>query len=203
MCDNFFDVRAFGAVMTTDVNCGQVRGPVQFGLARSLHPIVSHEHAVTRCAVTTESEAQQQEGGNRTMGRKFTVPYALYRVHGYINPNLAAGPNGTGFSDDDLALLKRALDQMFEFDKSAARANMRPVACVAFRHESPLGNARADRLFARVVCKPKAGVQPLPGEADGDDGDARPPRSFADYELTVDDADLPAGVTIERWIDWT
>ena len=149
--------------MTTEVNCGQVRGPVQFGLARSLHPIVSQEHAVTRCAVTTEKEAQQQEGGNRTMGRKFTVPYALYRVHGYINPNLAAGPNGTGFSEDDLALLKRALDQMFELDKSAARANMRPVACIAFRHESPLGNARADRLFARVVCKPKPGVQPLPG----------------------------------------
>ena len=167
MCKNFFDVRAFGAVMTTDVNCGQVRGPVQFGLARSLHAIVTHEHAVTRCAVTTEKEAQQQEGGNRTMGRKFTVPYALYRVHGYINPNLAADPNGTGFSDDDLALLKRALDQMFEFDKSAARANMRPVACIAFRHESPLGNARADRLFARVVCKPKPGVQPLPGEAGG------------------------------------
>jgi len=200
MCKNFFDVRAFGAVMTTDVNCGQVRGPVQFGLARSLHAIVTHEHAVTRCAVTTEKEAQQQEGGNRTMGRKFTVPYALYRVHGYINPNLAAGPNGTGFSDDDLALLKRALDQMFEFDKSAARANMRPVACVAFRHESSLGNARADQLFARVVCKPKAGVQPLTEVAGGDD---RPPRSFADYELTVNDADLPAGVTVERWIDWT
>src|SRR5262245_35670629 len=99
MCDNFFDVRAFGAVMTTDVNCGQVRGPIQFGLARSLQPIVSHEHAVTRCAVTTEREAQSQEGGNRTMGRKFTVPYGLYRVHGYINPNLASGPNGTGFSE--------------------------------------------------------------------------------------------------------
>ena len=107
------------------------------------------------------------------------------------------------FSDDDLALLKRALDQMFELDKSAARANMRPVACIAFRHESPLGNARADRLFDRVVCKPKPGVQPLPSEAVDDSGDARPPRSSADYELTVDDADLPAGVTVERWIDWT
>jgi CRISPR-associated protein Csd2 len=206
MCDNFFDIRTFGAVMTTDVNCGQVRGPVQFGLARSLHPIVSQEHAVTRCAVTTDKEAQQQEGGNRTMGRKFTVPYALYRAHGYINPNLAAGPNGTGFSEDDLALLKRALDQMFELDKSAARANMRPVACITFRHESPLGNARADRLFARVACKPKPGVQPLPGQSGGDEGDAsdaRPPRSSADYELTVDEADLPAGVTVERWIDWT
>ena len=202
MCRNFYDIRTFGAVMTTEVNCGQVRGPVQLGIARSLHPIVSQEHAVTRCAVTTEREAQQ-EGGNRTMGRKFTVPYALYRVHGYINPNLASGPNGTGFSEDDLKLLKLALDQMFECDKSAARANMRPVACVAFRHESPLGNARADRLFAHVRCAPRAGVQPLPGHSNGQAGEARPPRSFDDYEMTVIDAqDLPAGVTLERWIDW-
>ena len=202
MCDNFFDIRAFGAVMTTKFNCGQVRGPIQFGLARSIHPIVSSEHAVTRCAVTTEEEAEKQEGGNRTMGRKFTVPYGLYRVHGYVNPNLAGGANGTGFSEDDLGLLKRALDQMFEFDKSAARANMRPVACIAFRHESPLGNARADRLFSRVQCRPRPGVQPLPGEVDGD-GEGRPPRSFGDYELTIDQENLPEGVTIERWIDWT
>jgi CRISPR-associated protein Csd2 len=201
MCNNFFDVRAFGAVMTTDVNCGQVRGPLQFGLARSLHPIITQEHAVTRCAVTTEREAQAQEGDNRTMGRKFTVPYALYRVHGYINANLAGGPNGTGFSDDDLALFKRALDQMFESDRSAARANMRPVACVAFRHESPLGNARADLLFKRVQCRPQPGVQPLPGTVIGD-GEGRPPRSCADYELTIDETNLPDGVAIERWIDW-
>ncbi len=202
MCANFYDIRTFGAVMTTDVNCGQVRGPVQFGLARSLHPIVSQEHAVTRCAVTTEREAEAQEGGNRTIGRKFTIPYGLYRVHGFVNATLASGPNGTGFSSDDLELLKRALDQMFEQDRSAARANMRPVACVAFRHESPLGNARADRLFARVRCVPRPGVQPLPGTASGDSTDGRPPRSFDDYELTVDEADLPAGVSIERWIDW-
>jgi CRISPR-associated protein Csd2 len=201
MCDNFFDIRAFGAVMTTEVNCGQVRGPLQFGIARSLHPIITQEHAVTRCAVTTEREAQAQEGDNRTMGRKFTVPYALYRVHGYINANLASGPNGTGFSDDDLALFKRALDQMFESDRSAARANMRPVACVAFRHESPLGNTRADLLFKRVQCRPQPGVQPLPGATVGD-GEGRPPRSYADYELTIDEANLPDGVAIERWIDW-
>lgn len=201
MCDNFYDIRAFGAVMTTDVNCGQVRGPVQFGLARSLHPIVSSEHAVTRCAVTTPAEAEKQEGSNRTMGRKFTVPYALYRVHAYVNANLAGGTNGTGFSDDDLALLKQALDQMFEHDRSAARANMRPVGCVAFRHESPLGNARADRLFARVTCRPRPGVQPLPDDPGPQDG-GRPPRSFADYELTVDETGLPQGVTVERWIDW-
>ena len=201
MCNNFFDIRAFGAVMTTKSNCGQVRGPVQFGLARSVHPIFSQEHAVTRCAVTTENEAKEQGGDNRTMGRKFTVPYALYRVHGYINANLASGPNGTGFSDDDLALFKRALDQMFENDRSAARANMRPVACVAFRHESPLGNARADRLFARVQCQPKPGVQPLPGTTVGD-GEGRPPRASTDYELTIDETNLPEGVTIERWIEW-
>jgi CRISPR-associated protein Csd2 len=202
MCQNFFDIRAFGAVMTTEVNCGQVRGPIQFGIARSLNPVVTQEHAVTRCAVTTEREAQAQEGDNRTMGRKFTVPYALYRVHGYVNANLAGGPNGTGFSEDDLALFKRALDQMFENDRSAARANMRPVACVAFRHESPLGNARADQLFARVQCRPKAGVQPLPGSAETEP-EGRPPRSFADYELSVNEHELPPGVTIERWIDWS
>jgi CRISPR-associated protein Csd2 len=202
MCNNFFDIRAFGAVMTTKSNCGQVRGPIQFGLARSLHPILMQEHALTRCAVTTEEEAKEQKGDNRTMGRKFTVPYGLYRVHGYINANLASGPNGTGFSEDDLALFKRALDQMFESDRSAARANMRPVACVAFRHESPLGNARADLLFKRVQCRPQPGVQPLPGAAIGD-GEGRPPRSSADYELTIDEANLPDGVAIERWIEWT
>ena len=197
MCDNFFDIRAFGAVMTTDVNCGQVRGPIQFGLGRSLHPIVTNEHAVTRCAVTNDRDLEKE----RTIGRKFTVPYALYRVHAYVNANLASGPNGTGFSEEDLTLFKRALDQMFENDRSAARANMRPVACVAFKHESPLGNARADQLFSRVQCRPKPGVQPLPGDAVGDK-EGRPPRASADYDLTIDDKNLPEGVTIERWIDW-
>jgi CRISPR-associated protein Csd2 len=202
MCNNFFDIRAFGAVMTTEVNCGQVRGPIQFGIARSLHPIVTNEHAVTRCAVTTVKESENQDGGNRTMGRKFTVPYGLYKVHGYVNATLAGGANGTGFSEDDLALFKRALDQMFELDKSAARADMRPVACIAFKHDSPLGNARADKLFARVQCKPVNGVQPLPEDAKPD-SEGRPPRSFADYTLTVDKENLPEGVTIDRWIDWT
>ena len=204
MCRNFFDVRAFGAVMTTEVNYRQVKRPVQFGIARSIHNNVSQEFAVTRCAVTTEGEAEKQEGGNRTMGRKFAVPYALYRVHGYINPNLAGGGKGTGFSEADLALFKKALDQMFEADKSAARANMRPVACIAFKHESPLGNARADRLFARVKVTPKSGVQPLPGDSgDAGGGSGRPPRSFDDYELRIDaENDLPEGVTLERWVDW-
>lgn len=203
MCHNFFDIRAFGAVMTTDVNCGQVRGPVQFGIARSLHPIVSQEHALTRCAVTTERESAQQEGGNRTMGRKFTIPYALYRVHGYISPSFAGGEKGTGFSAADLDLLKTALNMMFENDKSAARANMRPVACIAFRHENHLGNARADQLFERIVCKPVEGVQPLPGAQSGQSAtDARPPRSFKDYTLDVNEKNLPDGITLERWIDW-
>lgn len=204
MCANFFDIRAFGAVMTTEVNAGQVRGPVQFGIARSLHPIVSQEYAVTRCAVTTEREAEKQEGGNRTIGRKFAVPYALYRVHGYISASLAGGASGTGFDEEDLKLLKRALDEMFENDKSAARANMRPVACIAFKHDSALGNARSDQLFARVTCTPKPGVQPLPKDIEaGAAAEGRPPRSFADYELTVaGERDMPEGVSVERWIDW-
>ncbi len=204
MCRNFFDIRAFGAVMTTDINCGQVRGPIQLGIARSLHPIISAEMAVTRCAVTTEREAEKQDGGNRTMGRKFAVPYALYRVHGYVNANLADGERGTGFSEQDLDLLKRALEEMFEHDRSSARGNMRPVACIAFRHDSKLGSARADRLFARVTCEPKQGVQRLPGHHNGElMADARPPRSFYDYSLRVlGERDLPQGVTVERWIDW-
>ncbi len=213
MCEQFFDIRTFGAVMTTGKEkedaeseskirrtAGQVRGPVQLSMARSMHRIVSQEHALTVCAARTEDKPIEDQIG--IQARKFTVPYALYRVLGYINPNLAGGEKGTGFSEADLNLLKQALDQMFEHDKSAARANMRPVACVAFRHESPLGNARADKLFARVRCTPKSGVQPLPGEQADGQAEGRPPRSFADYELRVDETDLPDGVTVERWINW-
>lgn len=185
MCQNFFDIRTFGAVMTTEINCGQVRGPIQFGIARSIDPIFAAEHSVTRCAVTTEREAEKQSGDNRTMGRKFTIPYALYRVHGYINANLA---QQTGFSEDDLALFKTALDQMFEHDKSAARANMAPRGCIAFKHDHPMGNARADQLFRRV-------------DMDRANGKDTPPRSFDDYTLTVNEKDLPGGVTIERWVE--
>lgn len=185
MCRNFFDIRTFGAVMATGVNAGQVRGPIQFGISRSIDPIFSAEHAVTRCAVTTEKEAEAQSGDNRTMGRKFTVPYALYRVHGYINAKLA---QQTGFSAEDLDLFKRALDQMFEYDKSAARANMAPRGCIAFKHDHELGNARADQLFKRVSIKRK------PSEDD------LPPRKFEDYEVSVNEADLPDGVTIEHWV---
>jgi len=191
MCHNFFDIRAFGAVMTTSINCGQVRGPIQFGIARSIDPIVSLEHAVTRCAVTTEKEADAQDGGNRTMGRKFSVPYGLYRVHGFINANLADPErNGTGFSEDDLALFKEALGQMFEHDRSAARGQMSPRRCIAFRHDSKLGNARADQLFARV----KVELRPELREQ------KKPPRKFEDYQLTVAEQDLPSGIKIEHWV---
>ncbi len=199
MCQNFFDIRAFGAVMSTDVNCGQVRGPVQVSIARSVHPIVTQEHSVTRCAVTTTREADAQEGGNRTMGRKFSLPYGLYRTHLFISPLLAAPDrNGTGFSDEDLTLLREALSNMFDHDRSAARGVMSPVACFAFKHENPLGNARADQLFAHITCEPVDGVA-----ASADDAAAgkRPPRSRADFVITVQgERELPAGVTLERWV---
>lgn len=192
MCRNFFDIRTFGAVMSTEVNCGQVRGPVQFGFARSLDPVVTLEHSVTRCAVTTEREAEAQQGDNRTMGRKFTIPYGLYRVHGFISPHLADPEhNGTGFSEADLELLKRALNQMFEIDRSAARGEMRPVHCIAFRHESKLGNARADQLFARVGYRLGKVLR----------AENRPPRSFEDYEPVMNLDDLPSGVTAEIWVE--
>lgn len=191
MCQNFFDIRAFGAVMSTDVNCGQVRGPVQFGFARSVDPIVTLEHSVTRCAVTTPAEAEKQQGDNRTMGRKFTIPYGLYRVHGFISPHLAdPDRNGTGFSDRDLDLLKRALNQMFEIDRSAARGEMRPRHCIAFRHESMLGNARADQLFDRVAYKLRKSVI----------NENRPARSFDDYEPVINLDKLPTGITAEEWV---
>ncbi len=191
MCQNFFDIRSFGAVMTTGINCGQVRGPIQFTFARSIDPIVSLEHALTRCAVTTEREAERQGGDNRTMGRKSTIPYGLYRMHGYINANLAdPARNGTGFSETDLELFKQALAQMFENDRSAARGEMRPRGCFAFKHESKLGNARADELFDRVtIClKPEVRDQ------------NKPARLFKDYEVHVNEDGLPAGVTLERWV---
>ncbi|MGA2441471.1 MAG: type I-C CRISPR-associated protein Cas7/Csd2 [Tepidisphaeraceae bacterium] len=191
MCANFFDIRAFGAVMTTEVNCGQVRGPIQFTLARSIDPIIAQEHSITRCAVATEREAEKQEGDNRTMGRKFTVPYGLYRGFGYINASLADPQhNGTGFSEEDLALFKKSLSAMFENDRSAARGRMSPVRCIAFRHENKLGNARADQLFARIKVELKEELKK----------EKRPPRSKDDYKITVAAGDLPEGVTVEEWV---
>ena len=154
-------------------------------MARSIEPIIAQEHAVTRCAVTTEREAEAQSGGNRTMGRKFTVPYGLYRAHGFVNPHLA---EKTGFGADDLELFWNALAQMFEYDRSAARGEMAPQALIVFEHESELGNAPASRLFARV------GVN----RTEPTNGDWQPARSFEDFTVTVDEADLPAGVTVHR-----
>lgn len=179
MCDNFYDIRAFGAVMTTEVNCGQVRGPIQFGFARSIDPIVTLEHAVTRCAVTNEKDLEKE----RTMGRKFTVPYGLYRVHGFINPHLAeqTGFDGNG---DDLMLFFKALEQMFENDRSAARGEMAARRLIVFKHESKLGNAPAHQLFGLVTVGAKS--------------NGTPPRRFEDYAITIETAKVPKGVTIEE-----
>ncbi|HVU32028.1 MAG TPA: type I-C CRISPR-associated protein Cas7/Csd2 [Opitutaceae bacterium] len=187
MCENFFDIRTFGAVMSTDVNCGQVRGPVQLTFARSISPIVSLEHAVTRCAVTTDREAEKQDGDNRTMGRKFTIPYGLYRAHGFINPFLAdAARKGTGFSEDDLAVFRTAIGQMFEFDRSAARGLMGAKRCIAFKHATALGSAPAHKLFESVTVEKKPGVEA--------------PRAYADYDVRIDSSAIPPGVTVEEWI---
>lgn len=179
MCQTFFDVRMFGAVMSTEVNAGQVRGPVQLTFGRSVDPIVSLEQAITRMAVTTEREAKQQEGGNRTMGRKELVPYGLYVTHGFVSPFLAAQ---TGFSAEDLDLLWTSVEQMFEHDRSAARGEMAVRKLVVFEHESALGNAHAHRLFERLAITRKDA--------------SKPPRSFSDYEVTLDRATAPTGIRI-------
>lgn len=184
MCQTFFDIRMFGAVMTTEVNAGQVRGPVQITFARSIDPIVSLEQAITRMAVTTERESAKQEGGNRTMGRKEIVPYGLYVGYGFVSPQLA---RQTGFSFDDLELLRRALGQMFEHDRSSARGFMTTRALWAFEHENPLGNAPSHRLFERI----RVTRRDL----------ARPPRDFADYDVTIDRDALPTGVRLLDWLE--
>lgn len=183
MCQNFFDIRTFGAVMTTEVNTGQVRGPIQLNFARSIDPIVSAEHSITRMAVTTEAEAEKQGGDNRTMGRKFTVPYGLYRCHGYVSANLA---NQTGFSEDDLQLFWQALINMFDHDRSASRGEMSPCGLYVFKHESNLGNAPARKLFDLVTVE-KA--------IDG------PARSFSDYKVSVNTEGLPNGVELLKLLD--
>jgi len=182
MCKNFYDVRSFGAVMSTGVNCGQVRGPIQLTFSRSEDPVAPHEHSITRMAVTTEAEAEKQEGDNRTMGRKFTIPYGLYRMNGFISANLA---RQTGFSEDDLKLFWEALGNMFEHDRSAARGTMATRALIIFKHDNALGCAPAHKLFEKITIKRK-------------EGNGAPPRSFDDYIVTVDDGDMPSGVTIIR-----
>lgn len=185
MCNNFFDIRTFGAVMTTFVkaalNCGQVRGPVQMGFARSIDPIVTQEVTITRVAITTKKDAENK---STEMGRKYIVPYALYRVDGYISANLAR--KVTGFSEDDLALLWQAIINMFEYDHSAARGNMAVRELIVFKHATELGNAPAYKLFDTVSVKRKEGVIAA--------------RSYNDYEVEVAENKLPEGVSCTRMI---
>lgn len=183
MCKRFYDVRTFGAVMSTGENAGQVRGPVQLTFSRSVDQIVPLEHSITRMAVTTPEEAEKQQGDNRTMGRKFTVPYALYRCHGFISAPLAGQ---TGFTEDDLTLLWDALTNMFEHDRSAARGQMETRALVVFKHDSKMGNVPAHTLFNRVKIT-------RTGDAD------KPARDFSDYTVSIDDS-LVQGVAIEKRI---
>ena len=183
MCSNFFDIRTFGAVMTTFVkgalNCGQVRGPVQLGFARSVDPILPQEVTITRVAITTEADAERK---GTEMGRKYIVPYGLYRAEGYISANLAR--KTTGFSEADLELLWQAILNMFELDRSAARGKMAVRELIVFKHDSELGNAPAYRLFDLVQVQHKA--------------DVVTPRAYTDYTVTVDEANLPSGVICIR-----
>lgn len=179
MCDNFFDIRAFGAVMTTEINCGQVRGPIQLCFAQSIDPILPQEMSITRMAVTNEKDVDKE----RTMGRKQFVPYGLYRVNGFISASLA---EKTGFSEDDLNLFFEALMNMFENDRSAARGLMTSRELYVFKHESKLGNAPAHALFDTVTAWRKTGT---------------PARSFADYEITADVSSVPGDVEMSKF-DW-
>ena len=185
MCGNFFDIRTFGAVMTTfvkgNLNCGQVRGPVQLGFARSIDPIAPQEITLTRVAITTEKDSQNK---TTEMGRKHIVPYGLYRVEGHVSANLAR--KTTHFSEDDLELLWKAIINMFENDHSAARGEMSVRELIVFKHDSELGNAPAYRLFERIHVRKKD-----PNQV---------PRAYGDYEVTVDVDNLPQGVTCERKI---
>lgn len=182
MCKNYYDIRTFGAVMSTGKNAGQVRGAIQLTFARSVDAIATSEHTITRMAVATEREAEKQSGDNRTMGRKATVPYGLYVCYGFISANLA---QQTGFSEEDLEIFWDALKNMFDVDRSAARGLMSAQKLFVFKHDSELGNAPANKLFDLVkVEKVCDGV----------------PRSFSDYTVTIDKAALPANVTVEELI---
>ena len=182
MCSHYYDIRAFGAVMTTFVkgalNCGQVRGPVQLGFARSIDPILPQEVTITRIAITTEADAEKK---GTEMGRKYIVPYGLYRAEGYVSANLAR--KVTGFSEEDLQLLWQAILNMFENDHSAARGKMAVRELIVFKHESELGNAPAYKLFDAVQVERREDVDV--------------PRRYSDYIVTVDE-NLPAGVSCER-----
>lgn len=177
MCHNFFDIRAFGAVMSTEVNCGQVRGPVQISFARSVEPIITLEHSITRSSVTNEKDLEK----GRTMGRKFTVPYGLYRTEGFINPFLA---DQTGFGENDLELLWAALENAFQFDQSAARppGSMAARRLIVFEHGSQLGNAPSHQLFEAVTVRRRIGVEA--------------PRHFDDFDVQTDRENVADGVTV-------
>lgn len=183
MCANFYDIRTFGAVLSlkSAPNCGQVRGPIQMTFARSVDPVMTSEHSITRMAVATEKEAKKQGGDNRTMGRKATIPYGLYVCHGFISANLA---KQTGFSEEDLQLFWEALKNMFEHDHSAARGMMSAQKLIVFKHASKLGNAPANKLFERVKIEKRNDI----------------PRSFSDYEVIVNRENLPEGVEIIEMI---
>ncbi len=185
MCDNFYDIRTFGAVMTTFVkaalNCGQVRGPVQMGFARSIDPIISQEVTITRVAITTEKDA---EGKNTEMGRKSIVPYGLYRAEGFVSANLAR--RVTGFSEEDLELLWEAIINMFEHDHSAARGKMAVRELIVFKHSSELGDCPSYRLFDAVEIKKKEGITY--------------PRKYQEYEVTIHEEDIPDSVEVKRMI---
>ena len=182
MCRKYYDIRTFGALMTTGKNAGQVRGPIQLTFARSVDPITAMEHSITRVAVATEEEEKKQKGENHTMGRKATVPYGLYVCHGFISANLA---QQSGFSEEDLELFWDSLINMFDVDRSAARGMMSAQKLIVFKHESVLGNAPANKLFEKVKIEKKC------------DG---APRQFSDYKVTVDKDNLPVGVTVEEML---
>ena len=179
MCANYFDIRTFGAVLSTGKNAGQVRGPIQFTFGRSVDPVVALEHSITRMAVATEAEAEKQGGDNRTMGRKFTVPYGLYFSKGFISAHLAAQ---TGFNEDDLTLFWEALKNMFEHDHSAARGMMSTCKLIVFKHSTALGNAPAHQLFNAIKIEKK--------------DPSKPPRSFSDYSVSIDNSSIPSGVEL-------
>ncbi|HMP72517.1 MAG TPA: type I-C CRISPR-associated protein Cas7/Csd2 [Kiritimatiellia bacterium] len=184
MCKNFYDVRTFGAVMSTkENNCGQVRGPVQLNFGRSIDPIMPLETTITRMAVETSKEAKDQSGDNRTMGRKHIVPYALYRTEGYVSPHLA---RQTGFTESDLELLWQALANMFDHDHSAARGKMAGRALIVFEHDSALGNTPAHKLFDRIKVERVDATKPA--------------RAFSDYSITEDKTNLPNGVTVKHML---
>ena len=182
MCEHYYDIRTFGAVMSTGKNAGQVRGPIQLTFARSVNPVATSEHSITRIAVATPKEAESQNGENHTMGRKATIPYGLYVCHGFISANLA---QQTGFTEDDLALFFDALKNMFDLDRSAARGLMSAQKLIVFRHASELGNAPTNKLFDLVK------VEKTTNDV---------PRSFKDYAVSINTSALPNGVTVEELI---